>query len=601
METGRRIRFGKLEINPAVNPGVLDTATWDRAAAWAAIGAAADGYWPVLAEAARSGAALPVTADLVPHAPSCVWHEDTLCCLAALADGQQVFLAVGPGLDDTILGEPAGRKVLPERATTTPSAIGHTAPAGGCRCQQSATLAFYPTDAAVIDRFCRHLAPDKGPRALGPIPRLGIGTRMTTAVWPAIWQAMAQRGFAANAIQNSVRELNFLATLLEGQPAEKNIAFGFGTIETGYTGSSYEGLWVAGVLDALKHGAPPRYGADADHIQVKRGADGLARAKRLLDATRYYSFYTLDVSDVLDYAALAGGSDLTGLRNLPDLGEVAAYHRQPRRFGGFDYRPDAALLDRLSGKYWMALEAVANLYEYICGFKEGEPFDLELSIDEHPNDIPTFDCLTSEAELIFVLLEAQRRGIPLTHVAPNFGVEKGTDYRGADGLPGFAARARSLCRIAEEFGVMADFHSGDDLSAAARQAIGRATGGRNHFKVSPNLQLLFAEALAEHHPDLFRRWWQDALAYAQREAAAGSAFAAACIRCSDLRQPSSHDAIFHNFSFAFVGRRDAEGQFICRQEFYALAPAFYWAHQECITAYLLGLADDLLLSHPDLE
>ena len=128
-------------------------------------------------------------------------------------------------------------------------------------------------------------------------------------------------------------------------------------------------------------------------------------------------------------------------------------------------------------------------------------FDLELSIDEHPNEVPTFDCLTSETELIFVLLEAQRRGIPLTHVAPNFGVEKGTDYRGTDGLPGFEARARTLCRIAEEFGVMADFHSGDDLSAAARQAIGRATAGRNHFKVSPNLQLLFAAVLAEHYPD----------------------------------------------------------------------------------------------------
>ena len=137
-------------------------------------------------------------------------------------------------------------------------------------------LRVYPTDAPVIDCFFRRIAPDKGPRALGPMPRLGIGTRMTTAVWPAIWQAMAQGGFAANAIQNSVRELNFLETLLEGRPAEKNIAFGFGTIETGYTGSSYEGLWVAGVLDALKHGAPSRYGADADHIQVKRGADGLA-------------------------------------------------------------------------------------------------------------------------------------------------------------------------------------------------------------------------------------------------------------------------------------------------------------------------------------
>ena len=586
------MRFGRLEINPALSPGVLDTATWDRAAAWAAIGAAEDGYWPVLAEAARSGAALPVTADLAPHAPSCVWHEDTLCCLAGLADGQQVFLAVGPGLDDAILGEPAGRKVLPERTTTTPSAIGH---------QQSAILAFYPTDAAVIDRFFRHLAPDKGPRALGPVPRLGIGTRMTTAVWPAIWQAMAQGGFAANAIQNSVRELNFLETLLEGRPAEKNIAFGFGTIETGYTGSSYEGLWVAGVLDALKNGAPPRYGADADHIQVKRGADGLARAKRLLDATRYYSFYTLDVSDVLDYGALsasAAAGTATLESRIPDAvqrNDLLAYHRQSRRVSGFDYQPDDAALGRLVGKYEAALDAVAKLYEYICGFKEGVPFDLELSIDEHPNDVPTFDCLTSETELIFVLLEAQRRGIPLTHVAPNFGVEKGTDYRGADGLPGFEARARSLCGIAEQFGVMADFHSGDDLSAAARQAIGRATGGHNHFKVSPNLQLLFAEVLAEHHPDLFRRWWQDALAYAQREAAAGSAFAAECIRCSDLRQPSSHDDIFHNFSFAFVGRRDAEGQFICRQEFYALSPAFYRAYRECIVGYLTELAADLLL------
>jgi hypothetical protein len=588
------MRFGTLEINPALSPGILDTATWDRAAAWAAIEAAQDGYWPALAEAARSGAALPVTAGLTPHAPSCVWHEDALCCLARLADGQQVFLAVGRGLDGAVLGEPAGRKVLPEQATTTPSAIGH---------QQSAILAFYPTGAAVIDRFFRHLAPDKGPRALGPIPRLGIGTRMTTAVWPATWEAMARGGFAANAIQNSVRELNFLETLLEGRPAEKNIAFGFGTIETGYTGSSYEGLWVAGVLDALAHGAPPRYGADADHIQVKRGAGGLARARRLLDATRYYSFYTLDVSDVLDYAALAGNADLTepalsspkGLRSLSGLEDIVTCHRQPRRVGGFDYRPDDALLDRLIGKYRAALDAVGELHEYICGFKNGTPFDLELSIDEHPNDIPTFDCLTSETELIFVLLEAQRRGIPLTHVAPNFGVEKGTDYRGADGLPGFEARARSLCRIAEDFGVMADFHSGDDLSAAARQVIGRATAGRNHFKVSPNLQLLFAEVLAGHHPDLFRRWWKDALAYAQREAADGSAFAAECIRRSDLQRPSAHDEIFHNFSFAFVGRRDGEGQFLCREEFYALSPGFYRAYRECIAAYLTELAEDLAM------
>jgi hypothetical protein len=511
----------------------------------------------------------------MPYAPSCVWREGTLDCLAGLADGQLLFLEIGPGARDSGLGANIGSKSFPPIASKPQTPVSN--------------LRIYPAAAPVIDRFCRLIAPGKGPCALGPAPRLGIGTRMTTAVWPAIWQATAQGGFAANAIQNSVRELNFLQTLLEGLPAEKNIAFGFGTIETGYTGSSYEGLWVAGVLDALKHGAPPRYGADADHIQVKRGPDGLARARRLLDATRYYSFYTLDVSDVLDYAALTRDA------GQPCPGDVTTYHRQPRRVGGFDYRPEDALLNRLAGKYGVALDAVERLHEYICGLKEGVPFDLELSIDEHPNDVPTFDCLTSETELIFVLLEAQRRGIPLTHVAPNFGVEKGTDYRGADGLPGFEARARSLCGIAEEFGVMADFHSGDDLSPAARQAIGRATGGRNHFKVSPMLQLLFGEVLADHHPDLFRRWYADALAYAQREAAAGSAFAAECIRCSDVQRPSVHDAVFHNFSFAFVGRRDANGQFICREEFYALSPVFYQAYRECIVGYLLELAEDLRL------
>ena len=611
MGTRQRMRFGRLEIDPALSPGVLNTATWDRAAACAAVAAADPAYWPALLGAAEMGAALPPAAGLAPHPASVAWRGNALYCLTGLTDGQQVLLEAGPDLGESPLGAGIWNSLLPAQG-------------GGPQHPPAILLRVHPTDAPVLDRFFRQIAPDKGPRALGPVPRLGVGTRMTTAVWPAIWEAMDFGGFAANAIQNSVRELNFLETLLEAWPAERNIAFGFGTIEAGYTGSSFEGLWVSGVLDALKHGpqlhperspvTPPghperrpagpqskdalRYGADADHIQVKRGPDGLARAKRMLDATRYYSFYTLDVSDVLDYDALSGRANPARVPHTSVLRDVLAYHGEPRRIGGFDYRPDAAMVERLAGKYWAALDAVDTLRDYICDLKGGHDFDLELSIDEHPNDVPTFDCLTSETELIFVLLEAQRRGIPLTHIAPNFGVEKGTDYRGADGLAGFEARARSLCRIAEEQGVMADFHSGDDLSAAARQAIGRATGGRNHFKVSPNLQLLFGEVLASHHPALFRRWWEDALAYARAEAAAGSAFAAQCLAAVDPSRAGdpvtlAHDAVFHHFSFAFVGRRDARGQFICREEFYDLSPAFYEAYRARIVEYLLELAADL--------
>ncbi len=31
------MKFGQLEIDPARNPGVLDTVTWDPAAAWKAV------------------------------------------------------------------------------------------------------------------------------------------------------------------------------------------------------------------------------------------------------------------------------------------------------------------------------------------------------------------------------------------------------------------------------------------------------------------------------------------------------------------------------------------------------------------------------------
>jgi len=576
------VQFGKLVIDPARNPAILDTATWAPADAWNTVQALDESYWQSLQEAAARGMLLPSGGGLTPHASSCVRHEGALICLASLADGQQVFIEIGSNGKggQSVLGTPVGTKLL------------------SCGAQ----IAMHKTDAAVIARFFRCVAPHKGPRALGAVPRLGIGTRMTTAVWPAIWRAMGQGGFMANAIQNSVRELNLLEDLLAGRPPERNVAFGFGTIEAGYTGSTFEGLWVAGVLSALQHGPLQPFGADADHIQVKRGADGLERARRIVAAARYYSFYTLDVSDILDYkapSARAAAAEAYLEAKIPDSGQrraVLAYHGQPRRIGGQGYRPDRAALGCLVGKYWDALDAVQELYEYIAHLKEGQPFDLELSIDEHPPEVATFECLTTEVELAFLLLEMRRRGIPLTHIAPNFGIEKGTDYRCPDGLEGLEKRIWFLSRIAEEFGVMLDFHSGDDLSPATRKVIRRATGGRNHFKISPGLQLLYAQVLADFYPELFQRWWDDAVAYARREAAAGSALAAECLRqyeTADDPAPSPHHSVFHHFSFAFVGRRDTDGQFLQREEFYALAPAFYRAYQDRVVLHLCKLAEDL--------
>ncbi len=284
---------------------------------------------------------------------------------------------------------------------------------------------------------------------------------------------------------------------------------------------------------------------------------------------------------------------------MPDAAQrtdVLGYHTAGPGAGRADLALDAAAVGRLVGKYWLALDAVEELVQTVRQVRAGQAFDLELSIDEHPPEVATSECLTSVLELRFVLAEAARRGLGLTHVAPNFGVEKGTDYRLPDGLAGLERRMRALQGVADSWGVLLDVHSGDDLSAATRGAIRRATGGRVHFKVSPTLQLLFGEVLEEHHPALFRRWWEDALAYARREAEAGSELALACVREAEARswRPSAHDGTFHHYGFRYVGQRDARGQFPQREEFYSLSAGFYRAYQERVERYLCGLAAELL-------
>ena len=110
------------------------------------------------------------------------------------------------------------------------------------------------------------------------------------------------------------------------------------------------------------------------------------------------------------------------------------------------------------------------------------------------------------------------------------------------------------------------------------------------------LQLLYADVLQKHHPELLLRWWNDALAYARHEAENGSHFAAECLRAYESsadRAPSRHHQVFHHFSFAYIGRRNEQGQFAHRHEFYSLSPEFYRAHQRYIMDYLAKLAEDL--------
>jgi hypothetical protein len=583
----RPVRFGNIEIDPAVNPAVLDTLTWDVEGARRACSPAQAGYWLAAHRAAVAASDFPVHDCCTLYPGSYARHGAGIYLLARLSDGQYVFLGFEQASNTGVLGSPIHAMALDGKLQVT----------------------VYAADAGAIRQYVRAMRPDKGPRAMGAVPRLGIGTRMSTAVWPGIWPAMEKGGFRANAIQNSVRELNLLEDVLAGRPPRSNYLYGFGTLEEGHTGSTFEGLWAAGVIEALKTDTHPEYGADADHITVRRGSGGIERAKRTIDAARDYTFFTLDVSDILDYATQVP----TCSTPAPGGDRVAKpsrslWHRHPAddpRPGREPPTHNPALgaprpchgrLGYIDHKYGLALEVVAELFAYIKDLKGDTPFDLELSIDECPSQMDAAACLTTEAELLFLIEELRRRGVALTHVAPNVGIVKGQDYVGADGLVGFEGRIRGLQDIAREQGIMLDFHSGDDLRSEVRRAIGRATRGWNHFKVSPSLQILFAEVLHETYPERFQFWWDDTLAYARREAIGGSEFAAQCLRqyqSSPAAGPSPHHAVFHHYGFASVGRRDGNGQFVNRHRFYDLPADFYALYRDRTERFLCEVAADV--------
>ncbi|MCP4256465.1 MAG: hypothetical protein GY774_02935 [Planctomycetes bacterium] len=577
------MKFEKIEIDPQKNPAILDTATWEAESAWSAVSTVDESHWNSVLQAVREGHSLPVDKRCVVYAGSCAEYRTRTYLLAGLTDGQQVFIQLGTDSTDTILGEPIGTRSF----------------------EKGTHLAAYRTDAETIDRYVTLIKPERGPKSLGALPRLGVGSRMSTAAWSGVWQAMNKCNFKANPIQNSVREVHMLEDILAGRPPRFNYLANFGRVEEGHTGSTFEGLWVAGVLEALKATSSPTFGADADHITVRRSADDIIHAKRVIEAARRYTFFTLDVSDILDYNAINISSKTTAEDFLTNLicqsrlqNEVVSYHSQ-QCFPGQQYQLDKASLGRMVGKYWTALDAVEELYKHIGVVRNEVPFDLELSIDETPAGVNAFTCLTTESELIFLILELQRRGIPVTHIAPNFGVEKGSDYRGQDGLVALEKRLRGLYEITCELDIMLDCHSGDDLKPETRRAIGRAAQGNIHFKISPFSQVIFAETMKDVEPEKFCFWWDDTLDYARREAEAGSDFANQCLSQleeSDNQEPSPDHAVFHYYSFGSVGKRDQKGQFVHREKFYDLPADFYREYQKRICSYLCEVAADIFNS-----
>ena len=572
--------FNALKIDPKYNPAVLDTATWDESYL---VHELSDFHADSLqgGDISKIARALPKGIQMITESHESVGGRDWALCESD--DGQNFFISLG-ARDDSVLGSPFFTKKL----------------------RENWFLCAYPAKDSVIDRFVTFIQPDKSPKPLGAIPRLGIGNRHTTTIWPGIWKAMEKKHFAANAIQNSVRELHQLQTLLVGEPARVNHLYSFGKMKEGHTGSTFEGLWTAGVLSALKNPGKNTYGADADHLQVKRGTEGVSRTKKLIDSAQYFTFYTMDVSDILEYAALTSLSfaDIRSQVNksIPSASlrtELVDYHKRNGlsiQRGSSPQELNEEMILRFMCKYWGALDALTDLDFYLKNLKQGRGYDLELSIDETPSDFSVFKAITTNEELQFLINEIHRRGIAVTHIAPNFGVEKGVNYRAPGGLPSLEHRVSQQIQIAARNGLMLDCHSGDDLSRETRRVFGRATKGNIHFKVSPYLQVLYAKTLEKINPHDFRIWWEDTLAYAKESAEQGSSTAIeslALLSSSDWKLPSADHLFFREYNFATVGKRDNAGNFLFRSMFYSQGAEFQSELDQAVADFLCECAQDL--------
>src|SRR6476469_7343756 len=103
--------FGALDLDPVVNPAVLDTATWDTDKAWEAVqGSHCD--WRALQKTVAGKIDFPPSRGCALYPGSAAIKNNSAFVLAGLEDGQQVFLEIRSGDGFDVLGLPLGRIAL---------------------------------------------------------------------------------------------------------------------------------------------------------------------------------------------------------------------------------------------------------------------------------------------------------------------------------------------------------------------------------------------------------------------------------------------------------------------------------------------------------
>jgi hypothetical protein len=227
------------------------------------------------------------------------------------------------------------------------------------------------------------------------------------------------------------------------------------------------------------------YYVDADHI-------GLKTVDRFVGVS---DFFTIDVADYIGQPAEASAVKAFADRHPELAGQV--------QIAGIDRPFDIARaeVERIAGKYLLAVQEAGKVYQHIVKAKGTTPFVTEVSMDE--TDSPQ-----TPPELLVILAAIADETIPIQTIAPKFTgrFNKGVDYVGD--VAQFEQEFNDdLCVIAhaiQRYGLpdtlKLSVHSGSDkfsIYPAIRRAL-KKHGCGVHVKTAGTTWLEECIGLAEH-------------------------------------------------------------------------------------------------------
>jgi tagaturonate epimerase len=309
------------------------------------------------------------------------------------------------------------------------------------------------------------------PRPLGLKKSAGCGDRLGVAT-PGHIRAIRGSSMAPIVAQQSIRENT-------------------------RTGRTPQQVMDDAVWGVFQEGWRDGFGADADHLKNTADIDSCAAAG--------FTFFTIDPSEHVDneantapFETLKAKIEATPWAELEtSWPDTQSRFSDPIDLGDFKFKMDAGDLLRATAKYGRVVAHTVRMYRHLESVMKGDPFELEMSVDES-------ETVTTLAEHIYIANELKRLGVKWVSLAPRYvgDFEKGVDYIGD--LDEFEKSFAQHVAVAKTFGpYKLSLHSGSD-KFSVYPITSRLAGELVHLKTAGTSYLEALRAIAQVDPKLFR-------------------------------------------------------------------------------------------------